>query len=310
MTAPNRAPEAGLVRAVAGRFLNGVTGVERVSKGWSTYVYRIAAGSGTYYLRFLPEDASFAAEALAHRILLDKGVSVPRVLGFERKDRATGLSIMLTAEMPGVSMDDGWPGDGAADILREAGRQIALVHEVPVDGFGWIDRTSHDMLKGVKPTFQDYFGEFLYADLKALERYEFTDGERARIADLMEEGRRLLDVRDAVLVHGDFDISHIFHSGGRYTGLIDFGEIRGNSRLFDLATFTLFDGPPDRTAYSRLFEGYREVAPLSSEDLYAVEIMGLSIAVRFLGKKVDDGPPEFWVRLARKQLYRVAHAAG
>lgn len=62
----SNAPEASVVRTVAGKYLSNITSVERVSKGWSTYVYRVISDSNTYYIRFLPEDASFAAEALAH----------------------------------------------------------------------------------------------------------------------------------------------------------------------------------------------------------------------------------------------------
>lgn len=286
--------------------MSNITSVERVSKGWSTYVYRVITDSSTYYIRFLPEDASFAAEALAHNILRDKGVIVPRVIDFEHRDETTGLSVMVTEEIPGVCVEDEWPHDHLRGILREAGRQIACVHEVSVDGFGWIDRASYDRLKAERPTFQDYFTEFLSSDLQALERYEFTDEEKVRIADLMATARRMLDVRDAVLVHGDFDVSHIFHSNGRYTGLIDFGEIRGNNRLFDLATFALFDGSPDRIAYSYVLEGYREMARLTDGDLYATELMALFRVLRFLGKEANDSSRKFWCQMAKRQLSRIA----
>jgi len=286
--------------------LDGIINVERIPKGWSTYVFRLITGSGIYYVRFLPEDASFAAEVLAHNILLDMGVIVPRVIGFEHRNEATGLSVMITEEIPGVSVEDEWPRDNLRGILREAGRQIARVHEVPVDGFGWIDRTSYDKLKAEKCTFQDYFTEFLCDDLQTLERYEFTDEERVYIADLMETARRMLNVQNAVLVHGDFDVSHIFHSNGRYSGLIDLGEIRGNNRLFDLATFVIFDGLPDIIAYSYLLEGYREMTRLNDNDLYAIELMALFQILRFLGKKVEQlGIRDHLFHLAKKQLDRI-----
>lgn len=155
-------------------------------------------------------------------------------------------------------------------------------------------------------TWEDYFTEFLPSDLDALERYDFTDEEKTRIADLMETASRMLDVQDAVLVHGDFDVSHIFHLNGRYSGLIDLGEIRGNNRLFDLATFALFDGSPDRMAYSYLLEGYREMMHLTDADLYATELMGLLQILRFLGKKVNDSSRDFWCQMAKKQLSRIA----
>ncbi len=301
-------PDEGAVRAVAERYLSRVITVDRVPKGWSTYVYRVTTDSSTYYMRFLPEDASFAPEVLAHNMLLEKHVSVPRVIGFEHRDKTTGLSVMVTDEMPGDSVEDRWPHDHLRDILREAGGQIALVHEVPVDGFGWIDRTSYEALKADKPTFQDYFTEFLASDLQALELNGFTEAERVQIADLMGTARRVLDVRQAVLVHGDFDVSHIFHSNGRYSGLIDFGEIRGNNRLFDLATFALFDGSPGGIAYSYILEGYREVAHLTDDDLYATELMVLFRVLRFLGKEVDESSRDYWCRTIRRRLGDVGNA--
>ncbi len=302
----NHKPEVENVKTVAGKYLNDIINVERVPKGWSTYVYRVITGSGTYYVRFLPEDASFAAEVLAHNILLDKGVIVPRVVGFEHRNEATGFSLMVTAEIPGVSVEDDWPHDNPGGILREAGRQLALVHEVTVDGFGWIDRTSYDRLKGEHSTFQEYFTEFLSGDLQALGRYGFPDKERAYIADLMEKARLMLDVQNAVLVHGDFDISHIYHSNGGYSGLIDLGEIRGNNRLFDLATFTNFVGLPDRIVYSYLLEGYREITPLTNSDLYAVELMALLQTLRLLGKRLEQPDIRDRVfRLAKKQIDRI-----
>jgi Ser/Thr protein kinase RdoA (MazF antagonist) len=96
-----------------------------------------------------------------------------------------------------------------------------------------------------------------------------------RITELMITAKHILNVQNAVLVHGDFDISHMFHSAGRYSGIIDFGEILGNNRLYDLATFVVFY--QDRILYSYLLEGYREVASLTVEDLYATELMGLFI---------------------------------
>lgn len=57
----------------------------------------------------------------------------------------------------------------------------------------------------------------------------------------MEQTRLILDVPNAVLVQGDCDVSHVFHSNGKFSGFIDFGEIRGNNRVFDLAVFSYAD---------------------------------------------------------------------
>jgi hypothetical protein len=70
-------PDLKDVNLIAEKYVNGIVKIERVPKCSSTYVYRIIKNSGIYYIRFLPESASFATEVLVHNILYSKGVSVP-----------------------------------------------------------------------------------------------------------------------------------------------------------------------------------------------------------------------------------------
>lgn len=297
------APKAADVKTVAEKYLEQVIKVERVPKGSSTYVYRAITDTETYYIRFLPEDASFATEVLVHRTLFEAGVSVPRIIGWEHKNELTGLSVMIENEVPGISVEDEKPKLNLQEIMRDAGRQLAHIHGITVDGFGWINKDYPDALKGEKAGFDEYFNEFLRSDLNTLHQYPFSKAERIRITELMLKAQDVLRVEKAVLVHGDFDISHIFHSAGRYSGIIDFGEVRGNNRLFDLATFTGFY--QDKILYSYLLDGYLEIAYLSEKDLYAVELMALFIILRLLGKKVNTVSREHWYQLAKRQLSRI-----
>lgn len=61
----------------------------------------------------------------------------------------------------------------------------------------------------------------------------------------------------------------------------------------------------DDEVYTYLMNGYTEVVDLSEEDLYAIELMGLFVILRFLGKKSDHPSRDFWFVLAQKQLLRV-----
>lgn len=303
-----RAPEESDVLNSVQKYLPDVETVKRVPKGGSTYVYRVKTPLETYYARFLPEDCSFAAEVAAHKIMTDAGIRVPRIIAFEHKEEKSGLSMMLAFEIPGVCMEESYP-ENPAEILREAGKQLARIHSIPVDGFGWIDRNSHDILKGEKNSFLEYFDNYLEDDLICLNYYECPADEQAKIRGYMEQARLILDVQKAVLVHGDFDTSHIFHSSGKFTGFIDFGEIRGNNRLYDLASFAYNDKSPDRSSYYHLIDGYREAARLTDDDLYAVELMALFIVLRFAGKKVeevDEMPQDdYWYGLVKNQLEKL-----
>jgi aminoglycoside phosphotransferase (APT) family kinase protein len=307
----NPVPELKTVETIAGKYLNNIVSVERTQKGQSTYVFRIMTRAETFYIRFLPEDASFAAEVLVHTILLKKGVIVPRVIAWEHRNEETGLSIMITEEIPGVPAQDEWPSRNAREILNEAGRQITLVHEVPVDGFGWIDRNSYHELKGVNTTFREFFNEGLTDSLEMLDRFDFSDKEKTRISGLVEKAGLITDTENSVLIHGDFDTSQILHRDGKYTGMIDFGEIRGCNPLADLATCLLFDGQKRPLAYEYILEGYRETVRLSDNDLYGVELFVLYRTV--IGMRIRESRPrlaDFFYARARNQLDRISNLYG
>lgn len=99
------------------------------------------------------------------------------------------------------------------------------------------------------------------------------------------------------------EVGWIFPNIAREGSIVKYGEIRGNNRLFDLATFVGFY--QDRIIYSYLLEGYCEIAHLTDEDLYATELMALFIILRFLGKKVNSNSREHWYQLAKKQLDQI-----
>ena len=99
------------------------------------------------------------------------------------------------------------------------------------------------------------------------------------------------------------DVSHIFHYKGTYTGLIDFGEIRGCNAFYDLATFIGFY--QDEKSYQYLLAGYKSKVHLSNKDLYGIELMALSILLRFLGKKYTHRSKNHWFKLMKKQIARL-----
>ena len=302
----NPTPDINIVKTVAAKYLKNIVSVERTQKGQSTYVFRVMTRTETFYIRFLPEDASFAAEVLAHNILLERGVVVPRVIAWEHRNEETGLSIMITEEIPGIPVQDEWPSKNARGILNEAGRQITLVHEISVDGFGWIDRNSYHTLKGVESSYRDFFNDGLVDGLEMLNQFDFSDTDIIRISELVEKAGRITNTENSVLVHGDFDSSQILYQNGKYTGMIDFGEIRGCNRLVDLATCLLFDGRKRPLAYEFILEGYQETVQLSDNDLYGIELFVLYRTV--LGMRTKESRPrlaDFFYTRARDQLERI-----
>jgi aminoglycoside phosphotransferase (APT) family kinase protein len=264
--------------------------LERVKSGVSTYVYRIHNKGDTYYLRVLPEDTSYAAEAKAHEIMLGYGVNVPKPLYYEHKNSVIGKSIMLTSEIAGecIAGDEEY----VSRVLHEAGKQLAAINSINVDGFSWIDRSVYTRLAGEKQTFHEYYYDKLYSDIGALGQYGF-DAEH--IKGMLDEAFKILDTDDSRLVHGDFDDTHIFHIGGLYSGFIDFGEVRGSHVLYDLGHYKLHDS---HNGFAYLSEGYSEIHKLTSEDRTKIDYLAL-----FVG--ISRSKYEHYRNLIRKQLLKM-----
>ena len=100
--------------------------VARAAEGVSTVVYRVDAGTQTYYLRILPEpDASFAPEVVVHQQLHAAGLHVPEVVYFEQLNALFQRSLILTTAIAGRAIGYQQPPAAARQIVIDAGRELA-----------------------------------------------------------------------------------------------------------------------------------------------------------------------------------------
>jgi aminoglycoside phosphotransferase (APT) family kinase protein len=287
-----------LIRALVDRVFRPDAGcsVERVAEGVSTFVYRIRRGAETFYLRVLPErDASFAPEVRVHQLLRERGVRVPEVVYWEHRDPLLGRSVMVTTEIPGSHLGRRRVDEATRQIVFEAGQQLAIVNTISVAGFGWVRRDQPEEvtdLAGEHQTLRSFVFEHLEADLAALERQRLlAEHDITTIRGLVNARPSWLDANRAVLAHGDFDVTQIFQQGGRYTGIIDFGEIRGADRWYDLGHFRMRDGEMlPVPVLDWLLEGYRSVVPLPADYDRRIAFASLLIAVRALARSLERRP--------------------
>jgi len=287
-------PSIALLQQLANEWFGAGVELERITKGSSTYVFRMFVEHQTYYVRILPEQGvSFEAEVNVLRLLKNNGVNVPNVIHYEQRNNSIGLSLMITEELLGYDLDQ--PGialerDSIHSILFHAGEQIALVNQVEIAGFGEIDRAVLEKLTGEHATMRDYYCEFFEHDLSALHQYSLSDRTISATRRALEQGLKLINEQKSYLVHGDFDTSHIFHHNEAYSGIIDFGDIKAGSALYDLGHFKTHDFI---SGFEPLLAGYSNVKALSEQDKVEVTIWALFVAVRRLGM-IHNRPRNFY----------------
>lgn len=246
--------EAEALRALVARLAGAGFEIERAPGGISTPVYRLRRLAETLYLRASEDPGgSMAAEAVVHEHLRAGGVSVPEVVAVDDAPEI-GRGVMLVREIDGAPLAGGAVTD-PAPILRAAGRDLARINAVEVEGFGWIRRD--------EPVWPPRADDETYA--------AFVDGGSSSLAAVAEalSSRNARDVLEATfararaerppsrLAHGDFDATHIYQRDGVYTGVIDLGEMRGAESHYDLAYFLVQD--PGREMLDDLLAGYADI---------------------------------------------------
>ena len=264
--------------------------VERAAGGVSTPVYRIWRDETTFYLRLAESaEASLVPEAQVHHRLRALGARVPEVIHLEPFDQRLGRSWMVTSAIPGEPIATSHQDVDLEAVLQEAGRDLALINGIEVDGFGWIrrDRPESARLHAELPSL----GAFVFDDL---ERQLLnvgglvSDAELERLRDVVAGNNEWFESAQAFLAHGDFDTSHIYHVDGVYSGIIDFGEIRGADRWYDLGHFALHDGEHvPRTLLPHLLAGYGEVTALPPDHVAQIRLWALLVGVRTLARIAD-----------------------
>jgi aminoglycoside phosphotransferase (APT) family kinase protein len=261
--------------------------IERVREGVSTRVYRLVRDRDVLYMRLADRpDQSLASEALAHELVRARGVRAPDVVHLDPFNEKVGCSVMITTAVEGTTVGRCRSERQIDAVLRDAGRDLALINSVPVRGFGWIRRgiSDGDALVGALRTHRAFLRDEWEADLLRARR-ALGPALATRVSDAFERFEPTPDAEGARLAHGDFDATAIFQRNGRYTGVIDFGEIRGTHPLYDLGHFRLHadEALPGSTVAS-LIGGYTAVTPLSDDHARTINLFALVIGVRALAR--------------------------
>lgn len=241
----------------------------RTPTGVSTQVYRLCRGNETFYMRIAEAaEDSFAPEMEVHNALRNVGVKVPRVIHYEPFDETLARSVIITTELAGEPIDATTPPADVARIYRAAGRDLALVHGFSVRGFDWVRRDHGHPgwpLRGERAAYADYVDP--EGARKPLIGIGFTPDQAELVVALLIEMISLGPADDiGYLAHGDFDTTHVFGLAGEYSGIIDFGEIRGTDYTFDFATLQLHTDKETRAvAYPYVEKGYGEMRPFPDD---------------------------------------------
>jgi aminoglycoside phosphotransferase (APT) family kinase protein len=268
--------------------------VLRTPAGVSAQVYRVEASGRVVYVRIAEgEDDDLSVDAVLLEHLRALGLSVPPVVHVEPFDQALGRSVLIMGEIAGEPLAGCRDQRAAGRVARSAGRELAVLNGVGVRGFGWVQRQPPAWPpRATSGTYAEFVTSYLPDPWPGPLGRLFTSAELERLWTLVDrECHRHL--AGATLAHGDFDTTSIFQIDGEYSGLIDFGEIRGTEPLFDLGHFHLWEHQRS-PLLEELVAGYGEVAalPAGYQELVgrSATLLGMRQLARWLEPPRDLGP--------------------
>jgi aminoglycoside phosphotransferase (APT) family kinase protein len=261
----------------------GPVSVELASDGRAPVVYRATAGGVRYYLRLAEEPGQdLTTDALILERLRALDVRVPGVVAASAATAAFPRSWMIMTEVPGRSIARGGTDDEARQAATAAGRDTAVINSVAVSGFGWLRRDGSSRLTAELSGYSQFVVSYLPEPWPGWLHEVFGPRQLDALRELAEsEQDRPFGAGH--LVHGDLDVTHIYSHAGRYSGIIDFGEMRGADPYFDLGHFLLHDGETRPAQLFRSFlAGYRQVSPLPDGHCQAIRVSAILLGLRQL----------------------------
>lgn len=262
------------------------------TENFSTDVFKLTKENEVLYMRILSKEENVKPQCFVHNLLLEKGIKVPKVVYFEKK---VGIfdnrDVMIVEELKGKSImadENNLSEDEKRDILKEAGRDLAKINMIEVEKYGDICEVKDGKLIGFEDSYEEYTLERVPKKLKSLVKKGIISEDLSeKLWKYIFNNQKLLHLENnSYLAHGDFHIEHIFQNEGKYTGVIDFGDIRGTTKYRDLSFFYTFF----RKYFGYLVEGYQEVYKLPDNYMDHIILEGLVYGILKLDWLSDNIP--------------------
>ena len=255
--------EAAVAAAVSRHLGSADWRVSRVPGFAGNQVFLVDSGSIGVVVK-MTDPGGLAAEAQVAGLVRARGVPAPEVLALDSDDELGAYLVMRQVEGSPVEADDG--------IFREVGAHLRVIHEMEMDGFGWLGHLAPGRLAGRAAAWSESITLGVEGLAPVVAAGLFPPEVPDLVAAAFDRHRDVIEtVTRARLVHGDVHPRHVFAHQGCLTGLIDWGDVMAGDPLLDLGRLLR----ADRRALSLALEGYGDLPYETAElerrlNLYAV----------------------------------------
>ncbi len=252
-----------------------------IQKGVSTNVFNLVYKDENLYLKIIEDTNTLKCLLKANTLMLDKNIHIPEIIfSKENTENIIGLPYYIEKAILGNSIEKISDNSITKDILVMAGEDLAKINSIQVGGFGDIENEEEGQLKARHSSYLDFALEDFESRIEELKNLQIIDTQiELSIKKYLEANIKLLEEDNiSFLSHGDFCTEHIYSNNNKYSGIIDFGDIRGCNKYHDLGHFYTFNSD----SFAHLVKGYNYIYQLPSNYLERVKLDAIIFGVRKL----------------------------
>jgi aminoglycoside phosphotransferase (APT) family kinase protein len=291
---------------------NGLGRIERIEPVKRGLNNRATVVDDAYVIRFdvldLKGVCRYVGEQLAYERLRAVGLPAPEVVALDLSKTLIPYHYMILTKVDGRPLIDDWQDFSPAQqakIGQTAGRYLAQMHAITLDGFGKLSRLATTPL----PRWYDHVAEFFERYAGPLTEQGVLDNATyTRMCASVERLRPAFDMTSSGrLIHADYQFENLLHVDGRITAILDFewslaGDPAWDFRLDDQWE----DDCPGSAAH--LYAGYTATRPLADDHRLRVWLYKLLFHLDDLDMYADEPGQEATFGFAHREALRALAA--
>lgn len=213
-----------------------------LSAGEINQAFEIDSGNQSLIVRINREpNSSFDQEVWAISQCRQNNIPAPEILLTGTfKENNNIFSYCVQTKASGIQLDRGGfdfhtlPKDQLPKIIASAGQTLFKIHQIKTQGFGHLNGQG----QGKRKTLSEQLTKnLMLADRyqQIFHKHQINDALLSNVLSFIEKEIVTIPEIQPVLNHGDYGPKHLFFENQNITGVIDWGEVSGNTPLVDIA---------------------------------------------------------------------------
>lgn len=254
---------------------------KKIILGEENEVYDITTENGRQVILRISHSSEprFKEEKWALDSCRNVGVPTPRILLIDQIDNE--MLVCVEEKLPGRPLGEvyqrGTIDSNSKNLVLKAGKILAKIHSIKVEGFGQLDQNG----KGKFKTWEDYMLNDNNDELRRVVKKTGIDLNYIDKAfEILIKHKVIYQTIEPRLLHSDFSAKHLLIEKNEITGVLDMENCKGGDITRDFAWWDYFNR--NRFPVEWLIEGYGDSQVFTPEFKMKMKLSSLQLGIILL----------------------------